>query len=152
MNYRTPLDPPMGSFREARERLVQMDKECVKAMDRSDITVKEFVPPTGSYLALFVIVSTTFLTFNSRSHFEAGSYLSAVLPGWFARFCWTVQPFVFWPMLVLHGLESWHMSRGRLRKHNVNMRTQVWWLWMATTFIEGVGSYNRSVNCCSILI
>ncbi|KAH0060422.1 hypothetical protein KCU96_g20762, partial [Aureobasidium melanogenum] len=68
MNYRTPLNPPMSSFREARERLVQMDKECIEALDRSDITIKEFIAPTGLYLVLFVIVSTTLVAFRTRTN------------------------------------------------------------------------------------
>lgn len=136
----------MGSFREARERLVQMDKDCLQALGRSDITIKEFVAPTGPYLVGFVVVLTTFLAFSFRGNFEAGSIISAVLPTRFARFCWTIQPFVLYPMLVIHSVESWHMARGRLRKHNVNVRDRVWWLWMGTTFIEGVGSYNRLVR------
>lgn len=144
--YKTPLNPPMASFREGRERLVQMDKECREALDRSDITVKDFLPATGIYLASFVLISAVFLAFGLRSNFEEGSVLSALLPRSFARFCWTVQPFVFYGMLAIHSAETWHMSRGRLRKHNVNIRSRVWWLWMATTFIEGVGSYNRLVE------
>ncbi|THW55481.1 hypothetical protein D6D20_09448 [Aureobasidium pullulans] len=143
LKYRTALDPPMSSFREARERLVQMDKECLQALGRSDITVKEYISPTGLYLAGFVIVSTTLVAFSLRSNFEAGSLISAVVPDWFARFCWTIQPFIFYGMLVIHSAETWHMTSGRLRKHNVNVLSRIWWLWMGTTFIEGVGAYNR---------
>lgn len=150
MNYRTPLDPPMSSFREARERLVQMDKECLEALGRSDITIKEFIAPTGWYLVLFGIVSTTLVAFRTRANFESGSFISAVVPQSFARFCWTIQPLIWYGMLAIHGAETWNMARGRLRKHNVNIRSRVWWLWIATTFIEGVGAYNRSVCClCS---
>ncbi|KAI4719280.1 hypothetical protein E4T48_04450 [Aureobasidium sp. EXF-10727] len=143
LNYRTALEPPMTSFREARERLVQMDKECVEALGRSDITVKEFLAPTGVYLVSFIVISATFVAFRSRGNFEAGSAIAAVVPGAFARFCWTIQPFIWYGMLSIHSLETWHMARGRLRKHNVNIRSRVWWSWMATTFIEGVGAYNR---------
>jgi hypothetical protein len=147
MKYRTALEPPMASFREARERLVQMDKECLKALGRSDITIKEYLAPTGLYLVLFLIVSTTLVAFRTRRNFEAGSVISAVVPASFAQFCWTIQPFIWYGMLAIHGVETWHMARGRLRKHNVNVRSRVWWLWIATTFIEGVGAYNRLVHC-----
>lgn len=143
MKYRTALDPPMTSFRDARERLVQMDRECLKALDRSDITIKEYLAPTGWYLALFILVSTVFVAFRTRGNFEAGSIIAAIVPGSFARFCWTIQPFIWYGMLAIHGAETYHMSNGRLKKHNVNIRSQVWWLWMGTTFIEGVGAYNR---------
>jgi hypothetical protein len=150
LTYKTPLNPPMASFREARERLVQMDKECIQALDRSDITVKEFQPATGIHLAVFVLVSTTFLAFGSRSNFEQGSLVSAFLTRSFADFCCSIQPLVLYPMLAIHSAEAWHMSRGRLRRHSVNVRSRVWWLWMATTFIEGVGSFNRLVLSCRL--
>ncbi|KAI5195028.1 hypothetical protein E4T39_08397 [Aureobasidium subglaciale] len=146
LKYRTPLEPPMTSFREARERLVQMDKECVEALGRSDITVKEFLPPKGPYLVGFIIVLTTFVAFSSRSNFEQGSFVSGLAPEPFARFCWKIQPYIWYGMLVIHTAETISMARGRLRKHNVNIRSQTWWLWLATTFIEGVGSYNRFDN------
>jgi hypothetical protein len=145
MKYRTALDPPMASFRDARERLVQMDKECTQALGRSDITIKEYTAPTGLYLVLFIIVSTTLVAFRTRKNFETGSIISAVVPGSFAQFCWTIQPFIWYGMLAIHGVETWHMARGRLRKHNVNTRSKVWWSWIGTTFIEGVGAYNRLV-------
>ncbi|KAH0125964.1 hypothetical protein KCU67_g17526, partial [Aureobasidium melanogenum] len=66
-----------------------------------------------------------------------------MVPNSFARFCWTIQPFIWYGMLAIHGAETWYMARGRLRKHNINIRSRVWWLWTATTFIEGVGAYNR---------
>ena len=40
--YVTPFNPPMTSYREARERVVEMDKECVSALGRSDITISQY--------------------------------------------------------------------------------------------------------------
>ena len=141
--YRTRMEPAMTSYREARERVVQMDKDCLAGLNRSDITVKEYIPPSGLYLMSFIIISTTFLAFSSRSNFKAGGLLATILPSAFARFCWTIQPFVLYPMLVIHSLEAYHMATGRLRKHSVNMQTGVWWQWLGSTFIEGFGSFRR---------
>ncbi|KAG9780832.1 hypothetical protein KCU88_g3624, partial [Aureobasidium melanogenum] len=37
--YRIPLDPPMKSLLEARERLVAMHNDCLAALDLSDVIV-----------------------------------------------------------------------------------------------------------------
>lgn len=120
-----------------------MDKDCLEGLNRSEITVKEYIPPHGAYLALFILVATTFVVFSRRSNFEAGGYVAAVVPSAFARFCWKVQPYVLYGMMVIHAAETYHMATGRLRKHSVNMRSKAWWQWMGTCFIEGVGSYKR---------
>lgn len=148
--YKTPFEPPMTSYREARERVVEMDKECLAGLKRSSVTVSEYIPPHGLYLVLFVVVSVTFVAFSTRTNFERGGYVAAVVPNAFASFCWTIQPFILYPMMLIHAAETYHMATGRLRKHSVNMRSKVWWQWLATTFIEGVGSYNRQVLCGNI--
>lgn len=140
----------MTSYREARERVVEMDKECLVGLGRSDITVIEYIPPHGFYLALFMTVSATLIAFSTRSIFEEGGYVSALVPGAFLRFCWIIQPFVFYPMLVIHGAEAYHMARGRLTKHSVNVRSRIWWQWLGSTFIEGVGSFDRQVGSMKV--
>ena len=133
----------MTSFREARERVVEMDKECVAALGRSDITVKEFIPPYGFYLASFVVICVTLVSFSMRSNFAAEGTIAQFVPEGFRRFCWAIQPFLFYPMVILHAAEMVTMGRGRLVKHNVNMRNPIYWQWLGTTFIEGIGSFNR---------
>ena len=133
----------MTSYREARERLVDMDKECVSALDRSDITIKEYTPPKGWYLALFMLVTATFISFGRRSNFAPGGVIASVVPDVFRRFCWTIQPFILYGMLLIHTAEMIHLGRGRLRRHNVNIRNPQYWMWMGDCFIEGVGAYNR---------
>lgn len=141
--YTTPFQPPLTSFREVRERVVQMDKDCLAGLSRSDITVQEFVPSHGPYLALFLTVTATFVAFSTRANFESGGLVAAFVPKAFAHFCWTIQPFVFYPMVLIHGCEAYYMATGRLRRHSVNMRSKTWWQWVGTTFIEGVGAFNR---------
>lgn len=133
----------MASFREARERLVAMDKECVAALDRSDITIREWQPPYGWYLALFVTVSVTFLAFSTRSNFAPNSLFAAFLPDFFRKFCYAIQPYLLVFLLVVHGAETFTMASGRLKRHNVNIRTLIYWQWVGDTFIEGVGAFNR---------
>ncbi|KAK4985851.1 hypothetical protein LTR66_008049 [Elasticomyces elasticus] len=140
--YKIPFDPPMQSYREARERVVKMDQDAVAALGRSDLTVKEFLPPYGLYAVVFVVVLTTFIAFSTRSNFAPGSVLGRFVPR-FASFCWTVQPFVLYFMLFMHTAEATTMARGRLRKHSVNVRTGAWWKWVGSTFIEGVWAFRR---------
>jgi len=141
--YKTPFQPPLTSFREVRERVVQMDKECLAGLSRSDITVQEFIPARGPYLVLFVIVTATLAAFRTRANLESGGLIATFAPEAFTRFCWTIQPFVLYPMLLIHGCEAYWMATGRLRRHSVNMRSDIWWKWVGTTFVEGVGAFNR---------
>lgn len=143
--YRKPFEPPMTSYREARERVVEWDKECVSGLNRSDITVKEFLPPSGAYSIVFAVVSATFVAFCRRSNFVPGGLISRFVPEIFVHFCWTIQPILFYSMLVIHVVEAAHMATGRLRKHCVNPRTAVFWKWVGTTFIEGFGAFKRFV-------
>ncbi|KAL1305124.1 hypothetical protein AAFC00_002051 [Neodothiora populina] len=141
--FKTPFEPPLTSYREARERVVQMDKDCLVALNRSNITVKKYIPPHGRYAILFAIVTITFAAFSMRSNFSPDGYVATYIHAGFARFCWAVQPLVMYGMLVIHSSEAYHMATGRLRKHSVNMRSKIWWQWLYSTFIEGVGSFDR---------
>ena len=141
--HRIPLDPPMNSYRDARERAVQMDKESLAGLKRSDITVNEFLPPKGLYLAGFLIVATTFLAYSQRWWFAEGAVVERVLGPGFARFSWTIQPYLIAFMLVVHSAEAAYFIPNRLVKHSVNPRSVIFWQWLGTTFIEGVGSFNR---------
>lgn len=141
----TPFDPPMTSYREARDRVVEMDKECVSALGRSDITVKEFLLPYGWHTAEFILVSAVFIGFSMRSNFAPGSILSHYLPLRLLYFCWKIQPSLLTFMLIVHGWETINFASSRLRKHNVKIRSRIYWLWIGTTFIEGISSFKRSV-------
>lgn len=96
--FTTPISPHMTSYREARERVVQMDRECVAGLKRSDITVKKYIPPHGHYWILFVVVTVTLTAFSMRGNFAPDGYLAIYVHGGFARFCWRVQPLVFYGM------------------------------------------------------
>ncbi|KAG8627133.1 hypothetical protein KVT40_004616 [Elsinoe batatas] len=141
--FSTPLNPPMTSFREARERLVAMDKECVQALGRSDITIRDFETPYGWYLYLFIIVSATFVAFSRRANFAPNSLAAAIMPDVLRRFNYAIQPYLLFGLFAIHGTEAYVMANGRLKKHNVNMRTKTFWLWVGDAFIEGFGSFHR---------
>ena len=133
----------MSSYRDARERVVQMDKECLQALGKSDITVKEFVPPTGFYALAFIIIATTFVAYSQRWWFAKGELVERVLGSGFARFSFTIQPWLITGMVGLHGAEMLYFVRNKLRKHSVNPRTALWWQWVGFTFIEGQLAFRR---------
>ncbi|PNS16901.1 hypothetical protein CAC42_4865 [Sphaceloma murrayae] len=141
--FKTAIEPAMASFREARERLVAMDKECVQRLGRSDITVRDWQAPYGWTLGLFVTMSAAFVAFSRRANFAPGSFAAAVLPDALRSFCFANQPWVLAFMAVVHGAEAYTMATGRLKRHNVSIRSLAFWQWIADTFIEGFGAFNR---------
>ena len=141
--YRVPLDPPMSSFRDARERAVQMDKESLRGLQKSDITVKEYVPPNGLYALEFLIIAATFVAYSQRSWFAKGAIVERLLGQGFARFSWTIQPWLIIALIGLHGSEAIYFSRKYLARHSVNIRTLLWWQWFGSAFIEGRFAYIR---------
>lgn len=141
-----PIDPPLTSWSQARERVVAMDAEATAGLGRSNITVKKYKRPRGVMAVVFVAAACTFVVFAKRSNFEAGSFLyDNVLkyaPG-FAKWCYKIQPLVIYPMATIHGWEAYHMQKSRLEKHNVPFMSKLWWKWVLSTFVEGVGAFMR---------
>jgi hypothetical protein len=45
-------------------------------------------------------------------------------------------------MIAIHLTETVFMS-GTLRHYSIGVGTKVWWLWMASNFIEGYGAFDR---------
>ncbi|KAI9863716.1 MAG: hypothetical protein M1830_006148 [Pleopsidium flavum] len=141
-----PLNPPMKSWSEARERMVAMDQEALRGLGRSNITMKEYRRPRGFLAVVFVAAACTIVSFSRRSNFLPGSWLhGSVLrhvPR-FARFCYDIQPFLLYPVLAIHVGEALWMERSRLEKHNVRRFSRLWWKWVLSTFVEGVGAFMR---------
>lgn len=141
-----PLDPPLQEWSEIRQRMVQMVDESLKGLDKSEITVKTYRGPRGFHAVIFVVVLVTILAFWRRKNFLPGSILYEQIlhyvPG-FARFCYRMQPLVFWFVTVMHTLETTIMVRTRLRRHGVVMFTKLWWKWTISTAIEGFGAFQR---------
>ena len=142
-----PIDPPMTSLSEARGRLVAMDAEALEGLGLSSFEVKEYRPPHGFMAVVFAFCVATMVAFSKRSNFEAGSLFYEGLglgyvPG-FARFCWTIQPWLISSMVAIHVVEAGWMAKSRLRKYNVPLYSLLWWKWTASTFIEGFGGFKR---------
>ena len=136
----------MTTWSEVRPRVVAMEAEATAALKRSNITVKEYKKPKGFLAVVFVSCAVTFVMFSKRSNFQPGSILYDNLlkytPG-FAGWCYKIQPMLLYPMLALHIGEAVYMAQNRMEKHSVPRFSKLWWKWVSSTFIEGVGSFMR---------
>ncbi|OJD35947.1 integral membrane [Diplodia corticola] len=143
--FTIPLEPPMQAWREARERVIQMDRDCLAGLGRSDITVKQYTRPRGAHAVIFVVCALTDVLVSRRANALPGSFIyTHVLsysPG-FASFVAQVQPVVLALMIGIHVVEASIMAR-RLQRHNVAQLSGLWWLWVASCFIEGFGALQR---------
>lgn len=137
--YRIPFTPPLQSYREARERVVAMDKESTAALARSDITIKSPPPAQPIFLLQLLIVLATFVGFSQRGWFaDPNGTVANLLGRGFARFCWAIQPWLFWGMVGIHGAElAWFVPK-KLRRHSVNPRSGAFWAWCVAEFLGGV--------------
>ncbi len=145
-NYEVPVEPPMTDWSQVRPRVVAMDAEAVAGLGRSNITIKTYVKPHGLMLVAFIAALLTFVNFARRENFRPGSFLYDSILRYapqFANFCWVVQPYVIYPMILLHAGEAIYMARSRLAKHHVPVGSRLWLTWMCGTFVEGYGSFVR---------
>lgn len=138
-----PFVPPMETWREARERVVIFDKECVEALGVSDVTVKRYLPPTGSYMAPFLIILGTLLVYSQRRWHAEGQLVERAFGSTFARFSSLIQPYLFGGLISIHAVEALVFAYFKLAKHSVNVRSPIWWLWTASVLIEGQFAYRR---------
>jgi hypothetical protein len=142
-----PFDPPMKSLREARERLVQMDKDTLEILDRSDITVSHYIPPYVKLGHLFNFSQCLLVCFllPRGANFKPGSLLYDnllyVFPA-FANFVLQVRWYVLPIMLAIHLSESVVMAK-KVRRHGLSPADAIWWAWVGSSFVEGVTSFWR---------
>ncbi|MCJ1338355.1 hypothetical protein MMC09_003642 [Bachmanniomyces sp. S44760] len=145
--YTIPLEPAMASYAEARHRFIELDNQATTSLpQRSPITVKKYKRPHGFMALVFVAAATTYVCFIKRSNFLPGSLLYDSVLQYvprFAKFCYTIQPLVLYPMLVLHSSEAAYMAKTRCERHGVRVFSLLWWKWVGSTFVEGVGSFVR---------
>ncbi|CAO2651047.1 Nn.00g093440.m01.CDS01 [Neocucurbitaria sp. VM-36] len=141
------FDPPMKSLREARERLVQMDRESLEALGRSDISITTFIPPTAKigHLFNFTQCLVAYMLLPRPANFRPGSLLYDSLlfrvPS-FASFVAQISLVVLALMLPIHLTEAGLMVR-RLRRHGCSPVDGVWWKWVGTCFVEGITAFWR---------
>lgn len=138
-SHRVPFDPPLTSYAQARDRVVQLDKRCLAALGKSDITVSTFVPPTttSTNTLSFAITLATFVGYSQRWWFAPGGIVERVLGAGFAAFSFRIQPMLLAGLVVIHGSEALYFALVKLPKHSVSPRTAAYWLWLASNFVEG---------------
>ena len=141
--HQVAFDPPLQSLKDTRERVAAMDKECISMLGRSDITVKEFAWPTGLYAIDFFGIAATFLAYSRRTWFQKGAIVECILGAGFARFSYTIQPWLLAGLIVVHGAELVYYMRKPLVQHSVNVRSRIYWQWVVSFFIEGLFAYHR---------
>ncbi|QDS73900.1 hypothetical protein FKW77_007235 [Venturia effusa] len=134
-----PLDPPMKSLSEARERVVKMDQDCIEALGRDSITIKEYCAPKGFEAVVFATCVSTFIVLSRR---EYVAFVFYMVPG-FAAFVLKIRLLVLFPMIAIHAFEASLMAR-KLQRHSVPLFSKLWWAWTASCFIEGYGSFRRT--------
>lgn len=146
-----PLDPPMNSLSEARERLVSMHTDCLDKLGLSDIVVDSYTPPNRAWQwALSALCALIFATFPFRDQLrpESQSVISSIwsIGGWvpqLARLAYTLQPVVLGFMGVVHVAEAVWFANQKLSRHWVEVGSGVWWAWVADCVLEGVGCLKR---------
>ncbi len=142
-----PISAPLKSLSEARGRMVAMDQETLHGLKRSNVTVKGYIPPNSVLgIATFVSAGLTVFCFSRRSNFLPGSLLYdsiLIYVPRFAQFCYDIQPYLFYAVVAIHICEASWMARTRLRMHSVPVLSGLWWKWVLSTFIDGVGSFMR---------
>lgn len=146
--YRIPIDPPMDSLRDARSRVVDMDRLATLYLHKSPITVKEYVLPYGPSAINLLVVSAIFIGFSQRWWFQPGGPVERALgPSLYgpkvASFAWSIQPKLFWGLLLVHSAEMLYFIRYKLAAHSVNPRTPQYWLWAVSVLVEGIGAQGR---------
>lgn len=140
-----PFQPRMSSYREARERVVDLDRTCRKALGHSDVTVKQYLTPSGLYTIPFLVIIATMVGYSRRSWFAQGAIVERILGRTFAKFSWTIQPYLALGLLLIHGGECLYFAHTKLPRHSVNIRSSTYWLWTLSTFVE-VSQTWRSTN------
>jgi hypothetical protein len=141
------FDPPMKTLREARERLVHMDKETLQTLGRSDIPITTFIPAytRPGHLWNFTQCLLAFLLLPRTANWQPGSLLYDnllyLVPS-VANFAAVMGWFIFLVMVPLHLAEAGIMAR-KLAKHGVTFLDVVWWKWVGTCFVEGFTSFWR---------
>ncbi|CAI7621613.1 unnamed protein product [Penicillium glandicola] len=141
--YSVPIEPAMKDYSEARGRMVAMHKESLKRLGRSEITLTEYIAPSGIHAVIFGLCLLLFATCFQRNNLHPGSALYESLQlqhvPWLPRFVYIIQPYV----VAIHIIECVTLAVTQLKPLNVPVLSGLWWKWMASCFVEGYGSFAR---------
>lgn len=138
------FDPPMKSLREARERVVQLDKEALQILGRSDISVDTYVPPSIKlgHLFNFTMCLLSYILLPFQSIWQPGSALYDIFLHPFPAFANFVAGIGWYVVLLfmipIHFTEAGIMARRLRTKHGLTPLDGMWWPWVGSTFVEGI--------------
>ncbi|MCJ1448089.1 MAG: hypothetical protein MMC23_008602 [Stictis urceolatum] len=139
-----PIDPPMKSLSEARERMVGMDAEARTKLGRDAISVKEYRAPKGLGLLWVGFVAVAWAV-NARKGNARWVGENLVGSEGVTTIFERAQPVVLGVMLFLHTLEAAYMVR-KMKAHSVPTGSRVWCGWVLDNFFEGVPVLSRFRN------
>lgn len=142
--YYIPLDPPLqDDLSDIRPRLIAMDADAKTALGISDVIIEKHTPPENILEKLiFLIVCLAFLTFSlPKSVFNA--FIGSFVPVRFAGFLLAIKSYAWWFMVLLHSGETLYFVRGQMKRHDVPVLSGVWWKWVGSTMVEGIGAQWR---------
>lgn len=145
--YLVPVDPPMKDYSEARGRLVALHKESLQKLGRSDVTLTEYRAPRGIQAVIFALCLYTYASCFRRGNLLPGSFVYENLgfkyvPD-FAHFVYNIQPLLFPSVVGIHLVESALLAVKRLKPLGVPFMSGLWCVWVASTFVEGFGAFQR---------
>ncbi|KAJ5084707.1 hypothetical protein NUU61_009286 [Penicillium alfredii] len=146
--YSVPIDPPLKNISDARGRLVAMHNDSLQRLGRSDVTLTEYRGPRGVVqTVVFALCVFTYISCFQRSNLLPGAsvyeYLGYKYVPDFAHFVYTIQPYLFPGVLVIHLLEASFLAVKRLKPLGVPLMSGLWWMWVSSCFIEGFGVWQR---------
>jgi hypothetical protein len=142
-----PFDPPLKSLRQARERLVQMDEDCLHILGDGGIFITQYVPPYAKlgHLINFSQCLLVYLLLPREANFTPGSLLYdnvlvhvPALADFILQIRWYLLPL----MVGIHLAEASIMAK-KLSKHALTYMEPIWWLWVGSSFVEGITSFWR---------
>ncbi|PHH66421.1 hypothetical protein CDD81_7476 [Ophiocordyceps australis] len=144
-DHSIPFSPPLSSWADAKNRIIQMDTVARAGLGISDIYISHFEKPRGIGLAFFIAVGLFFVASFSLPWIvpttRAWSVLDAYFPGGPAVFCQLVGLLVV-PVIAIHITECFFFDR-KLRRHGIERWSGLWCLWISSCFMEGVGAFWR---------
>ncbi|RKF58662.1 integral membrane protein [Golovinomyces cichoracearum] len=148
--HRIPLEPPMASLQEARERMKDMDNTARRALkiEEQNLVPYQF-PKSLLHVSVMSTCLVTFLIFGLTlrgDFFVPGRYvydkILPFFPGGPETFL-VVAKVLALPTLAIHAGELLYLDSSRLKKNGIKRGTALWWQWAISCYAEGFGSFQR---------
>ena len=141
------FEPPLKSLDEARQRLVDMDRQATAALGQSPDAVTRYIPPsTLLHWTILGAVVFGMFSFSRPENFEPDSWLTLTILRFtpaFAKFCHYYQPWGVALIVAIHAVEASIMASKKLVRHTVPVGSRLWLLWVSSAFVEGAGAFVR---------